>query len=94
MVGRSGMPGQGPFMMITLKLDGSRIAKADYLTYGCPAAQAVGRFAAEWALGRKLDELGGLTEQMILENVGHMPLGREHCPRLAVEAMRDAAGQE
>ena len=87
------MPGQGPFMMITIKLDGSRVVKADYLTYGCPAAQAVGRFAAEWALGRKLDELDGFTEELVLREVGHMPLGREHCPRLAVEAMRDAAGQ-
>ena len=80
-------------MLIVLKVNEGRIVKAQFSTYGCPAAAACGQFVTEQAEGKTQQEAEGIEEAHILAAVGHMPLGREHCPALAVKALRNAAQQ-
>ena len=88
--GQIGIPGQGPFMTVVLTLSGDTIVDAKFETYPCPAASACGDFVTTWIEGKKLSDIPGLTEETLLASTGPMPLGREHCPKLAVDAMHDA----
>ena len=92
-VGQEGVPGQGPHMMLILKVAGRRIASARFSTYGCPAAVACGQFVTERLDGKDWRELNELDEACILAGVGQMPLGREHCPPMTARALRHALEQ-
>ena len=97
-VGQDGIPGQGPHMLLVLKVTGQRITSARYSTYGCPAAAACGQFVTEHLDGRELqgkdlEAIEGIDEACILAEVGQMPLGREHCPPMTVRALRHALTQ-
>ena len=95
LVGSEGTAGQGPFMLIVIKVnDHNRINDARYQTYGCPAAQACGEFVCNWACGKSLGEADKLTTADVIAGVGQPPLGREHCPGLAVNALRKALTNE
>lgn len=93
LVGRQGTPGEGPFMLFVLKVDGQTIAEAKFSTYACPAAQACGQCVAEYIEGKAAKEVSSVDEAWILKTIGQMPLGREHCPGLAANALRDALQQ-
>jgi NifU-like protein involved in Fe-S cluster formation len=77
-------------MLIVLTVARERITDARYSTYGCPAAQACGQFVTERVEGMTRDEAALIDNTAIVAGVGKMPLGREHCPGLAVTALRDA----
>jgi nitrogen fixation NifU-like protein len=89
-VGRQGTPGQGPHMVLYLRLEADRIMDARFQTYGCPAAIACGSWLSEWVIGRTTEEAIALTALEVDEGLGHLPLGKEHCPPLAVGALRAA----
>ena len=92
-VGVSGTPGQGPFMAIVLRVSTGAIVSARYTTYGCTVAHACGQWLCTAIEGMALSSARLIDEQALTEGVGHMPLGREHCPRLAVSALRHAVDQ-
>src|SRR5580692_2295137 len=89
-VGLSGIPGQGPYMIIQLKVADEIIQDARDSTYGCLAAQACGQWVCDSIEGKPLTFASEITEDSILNGVGQMPLGREHCPGLAIDALKDA----
>lgn len=87
-VGQQGTPGQGPFMTVILHVTDNKVDDARYQTYNCPAAEACGEFVAAWVLGKTIEEASMLTDRIITDAIGSMPLGREHCTGLAVNAIR------
>ena len=91
--GQAGMPGQGPHMIIVVKAQQAQITQARFSTYGCPAAVACGQYVCEEIEGSTLDRADSIDEESILKAIGQMPLGREHCPGLAVTALRSALEQ-
>ena len=93
--GLRGVPGQGPHMLIVLRLAGGRITQAQFSTYGCPAAAACGQFVTEQVEGKNWRDVEqeSICEETIVAGVGRMPLGREHCPGLAAGALRHALDQ-
>jgi len=90
LVGQSGAPGQGYWLTVYIKLDGDRVVDAGFNTYGCPVVIASGSMLVETIIGRTLGELGEVTEALITERLGGLPIGKEHGPRIAVQALRDA----
>jgi len=91
--GQAGTPGQGPHMILVVKACGDQIVQARFSTYGCPAAVACGQYVCEEIEGSTLDQAELIDEGSILKSIGRMPLGREHCPGLAVTALRRALEQ-
>ena len=89
--GEAGTPGQGPYTRLWLRVRDGVIEAAGFQTYGCPAI-----IACMEALCREL--VGGgfreVTAEQVAEWVGGVPEGKEHCPRLAVEAWAAAQGGE
>jgi nitrogen fixation NifU-like protein len=89
-VGRAGEPGQGDYVVLYLRIDGARIARASFQSFGCPGAIACGSVTTELIVGKGLDEASRITAQTILDALGGLPPGRTHCADLAASALRDA----
>jgi NifU-like protein involved in Fe-S cluster formation len=47
----------------------------------------------EFVEGKTVGEARVLDEAAIVAALGHMPLGREHCPGLAIKALKHALDQ-
>src|SRR6202163_4888025 len=47
-LGRAGMPGEGPYLAIALCLADGHIAAASFESYGCPSAIASGSWLTQW----------------------------------------------
>ena len=92
-VGLSGTPGQGPFMAIAMKMKVDLVLEARYVTYGCVTSEMCGQWVCETIEGKSINEAQSLTADLIISAIGAMPLGREHCPGLAIDALRHGLNQ-
>lgn len=89
-IGQEGVPGEGPFMTMYLKLDGDQVREARFETYGCPYAVACGAWVTRWVVGRTAEKARLLEASDLSAILGGLPLGKEHCAGLAVGALRRA----
>ena len=89
-VGQAGAPGQGNYMLLNLRIEGSRIVKAAFQTFGCPAAIASGSMLTELVTGATIEDATRITGKTVLEALEYLPFGREQCADLAAGALRDA----
>jgi nitrogen fixation protein NifU and related proteins len=80
----------GDTMDIFLKFKGDWVTDASYLTDGCASSNVCGSFAAEAAIGRRIDELPDITGEIILKRLGNLSKDDEHCAYLAVEVLHEA----
>jgi nitrogen fixation protein NifU and related proteins len=88
--GTAGTPGDGPYVVIWLRVEGDHITKAAYQTYGCPAAIASASMAVELIEGQTIGEALTLSEGALTKALDGLPEGKDHCPRLAVRAVQAA----
>jgi nitrogen fixation protein NifU and related proteins len=90
--GTAGVPGAGPYVVLWLRVgeDGAEavVKAAAYRTFGCPAAIASASALCELAEGKGVADALSITEADLTEALGGLPEGKDHCPRLAVEALR------
>lgn len=91
--GVAGDPGGGPYVILWLRVEGEIIEDATYETYGCPAAIASASLAATVLRGRTLAQAISITPKDIALLVGTLPEGREHCPALVAEAIKNALAE-
>jgi len=82
--------GEGPFVTVYLLLNGDLVAEAWFETWGCPVSIACGTWLTHWAEGRSLDQVSMIEPDDLVRVLGGVPLGKEHCPELAVGALQDA----
>ena len=87
------MRGHGPFVYFTLEVSGDTITKCSPETYGCPSAIRCADWVAKWSVGRAVQSLTVLEPSDLILVLGGLPLGKEHCAELAVQAVRDAIRQ-
>jgi NifU-like protein len=92
-IGREGAPGEGPHMLMYLRMAGDRIGEAWFETYGCPNAVACGSWVTHWVQGRTPKEALILEAEDLRKVLGGLPLGKEGCADLAVNSLRDALRQ-
>jgi len=90
LIGKAGLRGQGYWLIVYIKLDGDRVVDAGFETYGCPAVIASGSMLVETIQGKSVNELYGVTDTVILERLGGLPIEKQHGPRIAAAALRDA----
>ena len=89
-MGTEGKPGGGPYMQIYVKLHGPLIAAVSFLTYGCAAAIASCSRLSEMVKGLPAAQALKVTPDNLTEALGGLPLGKQHCPRMAVTALAKA----
>lgn len=90
-VGVGGVPGNGPFVILYLKLEGRRVMEASFQTNGCPPCIAAGSLLASEVPGADLrDAHARWTEEAVNAALGGLPIHKRHCSALAAEALRRA----
>lgn len=92
-IGLAGIPGQGPFLQMFLRMEAGRIAEARFDTYGCPVARGCGSWLTCWVVGKTSAQALVLEADDLMRILGGLPLGKEHCASLAVDSLRDALRQ-
>lgn len=85
-----GEPSCGDALLLSLKIDNDRIVDVKYKIYGCGAAIATASVASEMVMGRPLDEVLTITDQMIAEALGGLPPEKMHCSNMAAGALHGA----
>lgn len=89
-VGIVGTPGNGPFMVLCLRLRDLVVVDAKYLTHGCGATIAAGSVLTEMIMNRSIAECRTVTAEQLTEALGGVPADKLHCPVLAVTALQNA----
>ena len=88
--GQQGFVGEGPFMIIALRVRNNGVSEGRFETYGCPAAIACGSWLMKWLEGKTIGEAAELTPGDLTAALGGLPLGKEHCAELTIDALRCA----
>jgi len=88
-VGLAGIRGHGPYLQLYARVSGTTVIQASYQTYSCPNAIACGSWVTRWMEGRDPKTLSRLTDDDLMRILGGLPLGKEHCAILAVNALKD-----
>ncbi len=89
-LGIAGVPGDGPFVKIWLKVEGDTILKATYETNGCPSSVGCSSALCELSVGRKLENMKLLEPRELELYLGGLPEGKGYYAELAIQALRAA----
>ena len=88
--GCSGVEGDGPYIILDFIVKDGLVESAKYETFGCPTAIACASMVAQISIGRSVNLLLGLTADDLTTLLQGIPEGKEYCPKLAVDAIRNA----
>ena len=80
----------GDTMQLWLKLKGETILEASFLTDGCSTSIASGSMVTELARGKKLIQAQRISQKDVLDALGGLPEGSEHCALLAADTLKAA----
>ena len=79
-VGHGGNPpGQGPFMRVTIEVQGGVIGHAAYETYLCPACHACGKALCAMVTGRSVADAKAIDRAALAARVGPLPRAKAIC---------------
>jgi nitrogen fixation NifU-like protein len=90
LIGLVGTPGNGPFLLLCVRLKDSCVVEAKFQTYGCGASIAAGSVLTEMIRGRSVKECLALTTEELTAALGGVPPNKLHCPALAIGALKNA----
>jgi NifU-like protein involved in Fe-S cluster formation len=91
--GMAGSPASGPFMVLYLFVANGVIESTGFQTFGCAPAIAAGSYLSEKIRGLKVHEAAAIDFRQLMDELGGLPLGKEHCAQIAVAALGDAIRQ-
>jgi nitrogen fixation NifU-like protein len=77
-------------MYIYLRIDGTRIADAKFMTDGCGTTIACGSVVTDMARGKEIKEASKIRQIHVLEALGGLPDEHIHCSALAAGTLRAA----
>jgi len=80
----------GDILHLYLKIDGDRIVRASFKSFGCAAAIAAGSVLTEMVTDRTLEEMKAITKQAVDDALGGLSPMKVHCSVLAEDAVRAA----
>ncbi|HEY7786756.1 MAG TPA: iron-sulfur cluster assembly scaffold protein [Pyrinomonadaceae bacterium] len=80
----------GDTLRLSLSLRDGRVEVARFLAYGCPPTIACGSALTELIQGKTIDEAMALTRRDLINELGGLPLRKQHAAALALETLRVA----
>jgi NifU-like protein involved in Fe-S cluster formation len=92
-VGVAGVPGQGPYLVLYLRICGERIVEAAFQSNGCGVTIACGSMLTELLTGKTLTDCRDLTPEALTDSLGGIPVHRRDRAAFAISALWDALGQ-
>ena len=81
----------GDTMEIWLKVSGGVVIAASFATDGCAATISTGSMVTELVKGKTVSEVLRVSQQDILDALGGLPEGNQHCALLATDTLKKAA---
>src|SRR5665648_937176 len=88
--GTVGDPNCGDCLTIYVKVQDDIIIDISFLVFGCTASIATSSMTTVLAKGKSLGAALEITEQDIIDSLGGLPEGKQHCSNLGVGALRKA----
>jgi nitrogen fixation NifU-like protein len=85
-----GDPSCGDQMMVTIKIDDTRIVDIKFKSYGCPGAIATSSMMTELARGKTIEEALTLTDDDVVIALGGVPEKKKHCSLMGVTGLHEA----
>ncbi|MBX3097256.1 MAG: iron-sulfur cluster assembly scaffold protein, partial [Fimbriimonadaceae bacterium] len=82
--GSGGVPGDGPYITLWLKVESDCIEDVGFACNGCPSSMATGSVMTSVLLGRTLDQARLINANDILLVLQALPEGKEYYADLAV----------
>jgi len=92
-VGVGGVPGQGPFVVLYLRVKEKAVTEAAYQANGCGVTIACGSMLTEMIVNRSLDVCRSIGPEHLTEALGGVPSDKAHAPALAIAALKNALGE-
>ncbi len=89
-IGFAGDPNCGDYLKIYLKVKDDYIDDIKFQVHGCCAAIASSSMTTSLAKGKHLLNAYSISEKDILEALGGLPEGKEHCSLLGALALKKA----
>jgi len=80
----------GDTMYIYLRINGTRIADATFMTDGCGTTIACGSVVTDMVTGKEIKEASKIRYTRVLEVLGGLPDADIHCSVLAADTVRAA----
>jgi nitrogen fixation NifU-like protein len=90
LIGLVGTPGQGPFLLLCLRVKDGIVVEARFQTYGCGPTIAAGSLLTEMITDRPIADCSAITPEQLTEALGGVPPDKLHSPALAVGALHAA----
>lgn len=90
--GQVGIPGDGPYTQMWLRIAGELIEAATFETYACPAAVACACLTTELVSGHEKAVAQKLEPHDLDVLLGGLPEGKGHCAQRSVDTLRRALG--
>ncbi|MBW2307997.1 MAG: iron-sulfur cluster assembly scaffold protein [Deltaproteobacteria bacterium] len=90
--GITGDPECGDFLEVTIRMDEKslQVSAVKFRCRGCPAAIASSSMMTTMVQSKDINEILCLTERDVVDALGGLPEGKEHCSVLGIQAIRDA----
>ena len=88
--GQVGDPACGDSLMIFIRVENNVLEEVSYLVYGCPASIATSSMTSVLVKGKTIEEALSIREKDIINALGGLPKGKEHCSNLGVSALKKA----
>ena len=80
----------GDTVEIWLKIKSDKVDQAGFITDGCCSSIACGSMATELAIGKRTEEVLGISQDDILKALGGLPEESVHCALLASNTLQAA----
>ncbi len=81
----------GDVLRLAARVADGRVVEARFKSSGCVPAMAAGSLLTELVTGRRVEELGGITEGDVIQALGGLPPASRHAAQLALETLRALA---
>ncbi|SMB89127.1 nitrogen fixation protein NifU [Desulfonispora thiosulfatigenes DSM 11270] len=89
-VGEISNPDCGDATTIFLKVENNIIVDVKFDTFGCAAAVATSSKLTEMVKGKSIDDALEITDEMVADELGGLPLKKMHCSNIGIDALREA----
>jgi NifU-like protein involved in Fe-S cluster formation len=92
-VGVAGLPGQGRYLVLYLKVCAGRVSGAAFDCHGCGVTIACGSVLTELVVGRPIDECRWLTSTSLIEALDGIPADKQDRAGFVLLALTNALRQ-
>ena len=77
----------GDVVRLTARIVAGRVAEIKFLAKGCVPAMACASALTELVEGKTLEEVGVITKERLVAEVGRLPEASSHAAQLAIDAL-------